>query len=82
VAVPGKTVDKESTENGIYRILSERSAKWQLPDNIIFVKEIEKTSVGKADKTRLKRDYERCFAVEFYPHGILMTLSSFCYTFP
>ena len=32
--------------------------KWWLPDRIVFVKELPKTSVGKIDKKRLRRDYE------------------------
>jgi fatty-acyl-CoA synthase len=34
--------------------LAERVAKWWLPDEIIFVDEIPKTSVGKFAKTRLR----------------------------
>lgn len=38
----------------IYALLRQRFAKWQLPDGMIFVKEIPKTSVGKFDKKLLR----------------------------
>ncbi|MCH4815195.1 MAG: long-chain-fatty-acid--CoA ligase [Saccharolobus sp.] len=41
--------------------LSQRFAKWQLPDDIIFVKEIPKTSVGKFDKKVLREKYRDFF---------------------
>ncbi|MBE8540132.1 long-chain-fatty-acid--CoA ligase [Geoglobus acetivorans] len=41
--------------------LSQRFAKWQLPDEILFVDEIPKTSVGKASKRTLREKYR-----EFY----------------
>jgi fatty-acyl-CoA synthase len=34
--------------------LSERVAKWWLPDEIVFMDELPKTSVGKFAKTRLR----------------------------
>ncbi|WP_338603272.1 long-chain-fatty-acid--CoA ligase [Sulfolobus tengchongensis] len=41
--------------------LGQRFAKWQLPDDIIFVKEIPKTSVGKFDKKVLREKYRDYF---------------------
>jgi len=38
--------------------LKNRFAKWQLPDNIIFLDEIPKTSVGKASKRVLREKYK------------------------
>ncbi|WP_456369394.1 long-chain fatty acid--CoA ligase [Geoglobus sp.] len=37
--------------------LKQRFAKWQLPDEILFVDEIPKTSVGKASKRTLRDQY-------------------------
>lgn len=37
--------------------LKQRFAKWQLPDEILFVDEIPKTSVGKASKRTLREQY-------------------------
>ncbi|WP_048086872.1 long-chain-fatty-acid--CoA ligase [Ferroglobus placidus] len=41
----------------LYEHLKKRFAKWQLPDEILFVSEIPKTSVGKFNKRFLKEKY-------------------------
>ena len=38
--------------------LSAKFAKWALPDGYIFVESIPHTSVGKADKKKLREDYK------------------------
>jgi fatty-acyl-CoA synthase len=35
--------------------LSAKFAKWQLPDSIVFVEAIPRTSVGKFKKTELRQ---------------------------
>ena len=45
----------------LYEYLKRKFAKWQLPDEILFVDEIPKTSVGKFNKRFLKEKYR-----EFY----------------
>jgi fatty-acyl-CoA synthase len=42
--------------------LSKRFAKWQLPDEVLFVEAIPKTSVGKIDKKVIRADYEKIYA--------------------
>ncbi|MFX1559841.1 MAG: long-chain-fatty-acid--CoA ligase [Promethearchaeota archaeon] len=37
--------------------LGKRFAKWQLPDEVLFVETIPKTSVGKIDKKAIRTDY-------------------------
>jgi len=49
------------TKDDILVHLSELFSKWQLPDDIKFVDEIPKTSVGKFDKKRLKEEYKNIF---------------------
>ena len=39
--------------------MMQRFAKWQLPDEIIIVDEIPKTSVGKFDKKLLRERYRK-----------------------
>jgi fatty-acyl-CoA synthase len=39
-------------------------AKWQLPDEVLFVGEIAKTSVGKIDKKTLRRRYENLYNIK------------------
>ncbi len=42
--------------------LAERFAKWQLPDEVLFVEEFAKTSVGKADKKVLREKYKDIYS--------------------
>ncbi len=52
---------EEVTRETIINFLSRRFAKWQLPDDVIFVKEIPKTSVGKFSKKRIREQYKGYF---------------------
>ncbi len=47
----------EVTKDDILGSVGERFAKWQLPDEVLFVKEIPKTSVGKFSKKTIRTDY-------------------------
>ena len=42
----------------IHEHLGEKYAKWQLPDEVLFVDEIARTSVGKIDKKVLREQYK------------------------
>jgi acyl-CoA synthetase (AMP-forming)/AMP-acid ligase II len=53
VARPGMTVTKEQ----IYDYLGARFAKWWMPDEIVFIESIPKTSVGKFDKKVLRNQF-------------------------
>lgn len=53
VAKPDSTVTKEQ----IYAYLGKHFAKWWLPDDIIFIDSVPKTSVGKFDKKVLRQKY-------------------------
>jgi len=56
VAKPGRTPDKDD----IIAFMGTRIAKWQLPDDVVFVEEIPHTATGKIQKTSLRerfRDY-------------------------
>jgi len=48
---------EEGKKEGIRELLSKRFPKWWLPDEILFVNEIPKTSVGKFDKKVLREDF-------------------------
>jgi len=41
--------------------LAPRFAKWQLPETVIFTKAIARTSVGKADKKRMRAEYQNVY---------------------
>ena len=46
------------TEEDLIAHLSRRFAKWQLPDEVKFVDEIQKTSVGKFRKSVIREQYK------------------------
>ena len=50
----GQTVTKEE----LLEYLAPRVAKWWLPDDVAFVDEIPKTSVGKFSKKDLRSKFE------------------------
>lgn len=54
--------NKEIQREDLDELLYEHFAKWQLPDQILFVKEIPKTSVGKINKKEIVKQYENIYA--------------------
>ena len=50
VIEPGATVTKED----ILTYLAPKLAKWQIPDDVVFIDEVPKTSVGKFSKKTLR----------------------------
>jgi len=57
VVLKSEYKEKVSKEE-LYEHLKQRFAKWQLPDEILFVDEIPKTSVGKFSKRTLREKYK------------------------
>jgi fatty-acyl-CoA synthase len=53
VAAPGSNPSKE----GIIEFLSTTLAKWQLPDEVIFVDELPMGATGKVQKSKLREQY-------------------------
>jgi fatty-acyl-CoA synthase len=52
--------DESVTKDELLAYLGEHIAKWQVPDDVVFIEEVPKTSVGKFDKKVLRdryRDY-------------------------
>jgi fatty-acyl-CoA synthase len=47
---PGETLTKEEVLDHI----RPRLAKWQVPDDVVFIDEVPKTSVGKFSKKTLR----------------------------
>ena len=45
-------------EEEIIEYLRPRVARWWLPDNVLFIEAVPKTSVGKFDKKILRKQYE------------------------
>jgi fatty-acyl-CoA synthase len=46
------------TKEQIYQYLGQKFAKWWLPDEIVFIDAVPKTSVGKFDKKVLRDRYK------------------------
>jgi acyl-CoA synthetase (AMP-forming)/AMP-acid ligase II len=59
--VPRPEAQDSLSPGEILAFLSGRVAKWQLPDQVIFIESVPKTSVGKFDKKVLRerfKDYQ------------------------
>ena len=54
VVAPGEELAKED----VLEFLSDRVAKWWLPDDVVFIDEVPKTSVGKFSKKDLRGKFE------------------------
>jgi fatty-acyl-CoA synthase len=52
---------RELSADAVREHLAPLFAKWQLPEQVIFTKTIERTSVGKIDKKRLRADYQHVY---------------------
>jgi fatty-acyl-CoA synthase len=53
---------REGLKDELKEFLAKKFPKWWLPDEIIFVREIPKTSVGKFNKRELKERYREYFS--------------------
>jgi len=58
---PYRAKPKEQIETELREHMLKRFARWQLPDRILFVDEIPKTSVGKINKRILREKYRDIF---------------------
>ena len=47
----------EVTKEELLAFLSDKIAKWWLPDDVVFVDELPHTATGKVLKTRLREQY-------------------------
>ncbi len=57
VVVPRPEFKEDITKEELLEFLQPRFAKWWLPDDIVFVEAIPKTSVGKFDKKVLREQF-------------------------
>jgi fatty-acyl-CoA synthase len=53
-----KKADADITKESVIAFLSDKVAKWWLPDEVVFVDAIPKTSVGKFDKKVMRVQFE------------------------
>jgi acyl-CoA synthetase (AMP-forming)/AMP-acid ligase II len=56
VPKPGFADSLTSAE--VLEFLGSRVAKWQLPDEVVFIESVPKTSVGKFDKKVLRERFK------------------------
>jgi fatty-acyl-CoA synthase len=52
-----KAEGSEITESDVVEFIAPRLAKWQVPDRVVFIDEVPKTSVGKFSKKTLRDRY-------------------------
>jgi len=52
--VPRPEAAKTITKEDIQNYLKDKVTKWWIPDEIVFMQELPKTSVGKFDKKKLR----------------------------
>jgi fatty-acyl-CoA synthase len=58
------TVDGEPLDAAdLQPLLGERFARWQLPDTVIVLPSVPRTSVGKVDKKVMRAEYQDLYAV-------------------
>jgi fatty-acyl-CoA synthase len=58
IVVPKGGLADPPVKQEIYNLLGQHFAKWQLPDDIVFVEAIPKTSVGKFDKKVIREQFK------------------------
>jgi fatty-acyl-CoA synthase len=57
LAVVVKKPDHEITPEALQQFVRPRFARWQVPDDWVFVEALPKTSTGKFMKHKLRADY-------------------------
>ncbi len=57
IACVVKKPEVELTKEQIYEYLEQKFAKWWMPDDIVFIDSVPKTSVGKFDKKVLREKF-------------------------
>ena len=53
--VPKEGVEERLLRDSIMSFLEDRVAKWWLPDEVVFIESVPRTSVGKFDKKALRK---------------------------
>lgn len=57
LVVPNPNSAQPPSKDALYALLSETFEKWQLPDDIVYISEIPKTSTGKFNKKAIRKMY-------------------------
>ncbi|MGP3702950.1 MAG: long-chain-fatty-acid--CoA ligase [Candidatus Bathyarchaeota archaeon] len=64
LVIPKPEYQDKVTKEELYEHLKQKFARWQLPDDIVFVSEIPKTSVGKFSKVSLREAYKNFYTTK------------------
>jgi len=64
VTSEGKEARMDGSDMGEIRFLHERFAKWWIPDEVVFLDQIPKTSVGKFSKKELCKTFVPLLSVK------------------
>lgn len=56
--IPHKQHEGSISKQELIQHLGTKVAKWWIPDDLVFVQEIPKTSVGKFDKKKMRIQHE------------------------
>jgi fatty-acyl-CoA synthase len=57
LAIVEREPGQEATGQGILEHVRKQVPKWQVPDGVVFVDELPRTSLGKLDKRKLREQY-------------------------
>lgn len=57
LAIVERMPGKETTDEAILAYVRTQVQKWQVPDSVVFVDELPRTSLGKLDKQKLRETY-------------------------
>jgi fatty-acyl-CoA synthase len=58
LVVPKPEWTAQLTKQEIFDFLAPKTAKWWLPDDVVFIEAVPKTSVGKFDKKVLRKEFK------------------------
>lgn len=58
LVVPKPDYKGDLTKEDILEFLASKTAKWWLPDDVVFIEAVPKTSVGKFDKKALREQFK------------------------
>ncbi len=57
LVVPNPNSPAPPSKQSLYDLLSQTFEKWQLPDDIVYIDQIPKTSTGKFNKKEIRKQY-------------------------
>ena len=59
-----KKADNEPSKQSILDLIATEHAKWQVPDDVVFIDEMPLTATGKIDKKPLRKEFSDFYAMK------------------